>query len=98
MIRRSYRELFQIAKVSGSLAWHRHASEDAPFLDPKGRTSVHLRYRDISLGVRELRMVPQEMGPRPLSDEQAWLVGVERRDTVITGDASGDRTARAERN
>jgi mannose-6-phosphate isomerase-like protein (cupin superfamily) len=86
----------KLVKVQGSFEWHRHEKEDELFLVTKGRMTVRLRDRDISLEEGELVVVPRGVEHMPVAREEAWVVLLEPKSTVNTGDTGGNRTVSPE--
>jgi mannose-6-phosphate isomerase-like protein (cupin superfamily) len=86
----------KIVKLQGSFEWHRHEKEDELFLVTKGRMTVRLRDRDIPLEEGEFVVVPRGMEHMPVAPEEAWVVLLEPKSTVNTGDAGGERTVAPE--
>lgn len=86
----------KIAKVSGEFVWHRHPEEDELFLVLKGRLTIRLRDRDVSLKEGELAVVPRGVEHMPFAEGEARLMLIEPKSTVNTGDESNERTAAAE--
>jgi mannose-6-phosphate isomerase-like protein (cupin superfamily) len=75
-----------VVKVLGEFVWHAHADTDDFFLVLKGRLRLQLRDGEVLLGPGELFVVPQGVEHRPVADEEAHLMLIERRGTPNTGD------------
>lgn len=86
----------KIVKLQGGFVWHRHEREDELFLVSKGRLTVQLRDRDISLGEGEFFIVPRGVEHRPVALEEAHVLVLEPKSTVSTGEAGGDGTVASE--
>jgi len=86
----------KIVKVQGSFEWHRHENEDELFLVTKGRMTIRLRERDIPLEEGELLVVPRGIEHMPVAADEAWVMLLEPKSTVNTGDAGGARTVSPE--
>jgi mannose-6-phosphate isomerase-like protein (cupin superfamily) len=85
----------QVVKLDGPFVWHKHDETDDFFLVVKGRLTIQLRGRDdVELEAGELFVVPRGVEHCPTADEEAHVLLIEPRDTVNTGDAGGERTAR----
>jgi len=82
----------KIAKLQGSFEWHRHEHEDELFYLVKGRLKIRLRDRDIALNEGELVVIPKGTEHLPEAQQEAWVMVLERKSTVNTGDAGGERT------
>lgn len=86
----------KIVKLQGEFIWHRHEEEDEFFLVTKGRLTVQLRDREISLGEGEFFIVPKGVEHRPVAEEEAHVLVLEPKSTVNTGDALGGGTLASE--
>lgn len=86
----------KIAKLQGSFEWHRHEQEDELFYLVKGRLVIRLRDRDITLNEGELFVVPKGTEHLPVAEHEAWVMVLESKSAVNTGDAGGERTASPE--
>lgn len=82
----------KIVKLRGEFVWHRHESEDELFLVTKGEFTVRLRDRDVRLREGELFVVPRGVEHMPVAAREAHVLLLERKSTVNTGDAGGERT------
>jgi mannose-6-phosphate isomerase-like protein (cupin superfamily) len=76
-----------VAKLKGPFVWHKHDDTDDFFLVLKGRLTIELRDRTVTLGPGELFVVPRGVEHRPVADEEVHLLLIERTGTPNTGDA-----------
>lgn len=81
----------KLAKLEGEFVWHRHEHEDELFLVVKGRLKMQLRTGDLELGPGELVIVPRNVEHCPAAAEECWVLLVEPRTTLNTGDAVDPR-------
>jgi mannose-6-phosphate isomerase-like protein (cupin superfamily) len=81
-----------VVKVQGDFVWHKHDETDDFFMVVKGHLTIQLRDRDVELDEGELFVVPRGVEHCPRADEEAWVLLIEPRDTVNTGDAGGELT------
>jgi len=86
----------KIAKLKGSFEWHRHEREDELFYLVKGRLLIRLRDREITLNEGELFVVPKGTEHLPVAPDEAWVMVLERKTAVNTGDVGGERTVAPE--
>ena len=86
----------KIAKLQGSFEWHRHIREDEFFYLVKGRLTIRLRDRDIALNEGELFVVPKGTEHLPVAPDEAWVMVLEPKTAVNTGEVTGDRTTAPE--
>ena len=84
-----------VVKVQGDFVWHKHLDTDDFFMVVKGHLTIQLRDRNVELDEGELFVVPRGVGHCPRADEEAWVLLIEPRDTVNTGDAGGPLTTEA---
>ena len=75
-----------VAKLKGPFVWHKHDDTDDFFLVLKGRLTIELRDRAVTLGPGELFVVPRGVEHRPVADEEVHLLLIERTGTPNTGD------------
>jgi mannose-6-phosphate isomerase-like protein (cupin superfamily) len=83
----------QIVKINGPFVWHKHDDTDDFFLVVKGRITIQLRDREVTLREGELFVVPRGVEHCPSADEEALVLLIEPRGTPNTGDAGGALTA-----
>jgi len=75
-----------VVKVHGEFVWHKHDDTDDFFLVLSGHLTIQLRDRDVELSPGELFVVPRGVEHRPVADEEAHVLLIERRGTPNTGD------------
>ena len=83
-----------VVRVKGEFVWHKHDDTDDFFLVLSGRLTIQLRDRDVELEQGEMFIVPRGVEHCPKADEEAHVLLIEPKETVNTGDAGGDLTAR----
>lgn len=74
-----------VVKVKGEFVWHRHDDTDDLFLVLRGRITIRLRDRDVTLGPGELFVVPKGVEHCPVAEEEAHLLLIEPTGTPNTG-------------
>ncbi len=74
-----------LAKAMGEFVWHKHDDTDDLFLIVKGRLTIRLRDRDVTLGPGELFVVPRGVEHCPVAEEETHMLLIERRGTPNTG-------------
>jgi mannose-6-phosphate isomerase-like protein (cupin superfamily) len=82
----------KLVKFQGDFVWHAHADEDELFLVVRGRMRMGLRGGDVELSEGELFIVPKGTDHRPSADEECWVVLLEPRSTLNTGNVTNERT------
>lgn len=85
----------KVVKLQGEFVWHHHENEDELFLVVKGRLTMGLQSGDIELSEGELFIVPKGVEHKPSAREECWIVLIEPRGTLNTGNVVGDRTVAA---
>jgi len=87
----------KVVTVLGEFVWHAHPDTDELFLVLAGELTIDLREdgvdRVVVLRPHDVFVVPRGVEHRPRADVETSAVLIERRGTVNTGDAGGDRTA-----
>ncbi len=81
-----------VVKVRGEFVWHKHDETDDFFLVLDGRLTIQLRDRDIELERGEMFVVPRGIEHCPKADDDAYVLLIEPKGTVNTGDAGGALT------
>ena len=75
-----------VAKLNGEFVWHKHDDTDDFFYVIKGRMTIELRDRSVSLAPGELFIVPKGVEHRPVATEEVHLMFIEQTGTPNTGD------------
>jgi len=75
-----------VVKAQGEFVWHKHDDTDDFFLVLKGRLTIELRDRAITLGPGELFVVPKGVEHRPVAQEEVHILLIEPSGTPNTGD------------
>ncbi len=82
----------KVAKVHGTLAWHRHDDEDELFLVLEGRLRLEFEDGAVELSAGQMHVVPKGVRHNPVAEDECLLLLVERKSTLHTGDVVTDRT------
>ena len=82
----------KVAKVQGSLAWHRHENEDELFLILKGRLCIAMEHGSVDLREGEMFVVPKGVLHNPVADQECHILLIERKSTLHTGDLIAEKT------
>jgi mannose-6-phosphate isomerase-like protein (cupin superfamily) len=77
-----------VVKAKGDFVWHKHDDTDDFFLVLKGRLTIELRDRSVTLGPGELFVVPKGVEHRPVAAEETHVLLIEPTGTPNTGDAA----------
>jgi len=84
----------KLVKLEGEFVWHHHEREDELFLVVKGRLTIKLRTREIDLREGEFVIIPRGVEHLPVAREECWVLLLEPRSTLNTGNVAGERTVR----
>jgi len=79
----------KLAKLRGSLTWHRHEYEDELFYVLRG--SLTIEYdggRAVHLKPGSIHVVPRGVLHNPVAKEECWIVLIETVTTKHTGDVN----------
>ena len=82
----------KLAKLKGEFVWHHHDDEDEMFLVVKGRLTIKLRDRDISLEEGEFAIIPKGVEHMPLAKDEVHVLLLEPKTTRNTGNVENERT------
>ncbi|HSS44041.1 MAG TPA: cupin domain-containing protein [Thermoanaerobaculia bacterium] len=82
----------KLVKVQGEFLWHHHEKEDELFLVVKGRLRIRFRDRDVDLEENEFLIVPRGVEHMPVAEEEAWVLLLEPKTTLNTGNVENERT------
>ena len=82
----------KVAKVHGTLAWHRHENEDELFLILQGHLRIEMESGSVELGEGEVFVVPKGVRHNPVADAECHLMLIERQTTLHTVDVVTDKT------
>lgn len=85
-------QLVKLARFHGEFVWHRHEQEDELFLVVRGRLTIRLRDREVTVREGEFFIVPRGTEHQPVAEDEVQVLLFEPASTVNTGDADGDRT------
>ena len=82
----------KLVKFKGEFVWHHHETEDELFLVVKGKLLIKLRDRDIWLQEGEFVIIPKGIDHLPIADEEAYVILLEPKTTLNTGNTQNERT------
>ena len=86
----------KLAKVQGEFVWHYHENEDELFYVVKGRLTIKLRERDLTIREGEFVVIPKGVEHMPLAEDEVWIMMLEPKTTSNTGNLENERTVEAE--
>jgi mannose-6-phosphate isomerase-like protein (cupin superfamily) len=82
----------KLVKLKGEFVWHHHETEDELFLVVKGSLQIKLRDQDIFLAEGEFVIIPRGVEHLPIADEEAYVLLLEPKTTLNTGNVGNERT------
>jgi len=83
----------KVAKVQGTLAWHKHENEDELFFILKGRLRIEMDAGDsVELAEGQMFVVPKGVRHNPVAEEECHVMLIERKSTLHTGDVVTEKT------
>ena len=86
----------KLAKLRGEFVWHHHELEDELFLVVRGRLTMELRDRTLTLDPGELVVIPRGVEHRPVAAEgDVEVLLFEPASTLNTGNVRDARTVDA---
>ncbi len=82
----------KIVKVKGEFVWHHHDDTDELFWVYRGELLIHLKDRVVLLRQDEMFVVPKNVEHKTAALDETWIIMIEPRDTVNTGNVVSDKT------
>src|SRR5574341_1217984 len=82
----------KLVKFKGEFVWHHHEAEDELFLVVKGQMTIKFRDGDLTLNEGEFVIVPKGVEHMPVAKEEVWVVLLEPKSTLNTGNVRNERT------
>lgn len=85
-------QFVKVAKLKGTLTWHKHDDEDELFFIVKGRLVIEYENDRVVLNEGDIHVVPKGTLHNPVAEEECWIALVETVSTQHTGDVQVDQT------
>jgi mannose-6-phosphate isomerase-like protein (cupin superfamily) len=82
----------KVVKLQGEFVWHHHEEEDELFLVVKGTLRMGLRDGEVEVSEGEIFIVPRGVEHRPAADAECWVLLLEPKSTLNTGNVLNERT------
>ena len=82
----------KVAKLHGTLAWHKHEFEDEMFFILKGQLRIEMEDRMVDLSEGEVFVVPRNVRHNPIAEQECHVLLIERKSTQHTGDVVTSKT------
>lgn len=82
----------KVAKLKGTLTWHKHDDEDELFHILKGELIIEYEDQKVHLKEGDLHVVPKGKMHNPIAEEECWIALIETVTTKHTGDVVTEQT------
>lgn len=82
----------KVAKLKGTLTWHKHDDEDELFYVLKGRLVIEFKDDQVVLNKGDMYVVPRGKLHNPVAEEECWIALIETVSTKHTGDVVVEKT------
>ncbi len=80
------------AKMQGEFVWHKHDDIDELFIVVAGQLTIMMRDGEVLLQAGESFIVPKGVEHKPIANDEAHVLLVEKAGTLNTGDRRTDKT------
>ena len=85
-------QFIKVAKLKGTLTWHKHDDEDELFYILKGRLIIEYENDRVVLNEGDFHVVPKGTMHNPVAEKECWIALIETVSTKHTGDVVIDKT------
>ncbi len=82
----------KIAKLKGTLIWHKHDDEDELFHIIKGKLTIEYENEKVNLKEGDMHVVTKGLLHNPVADDECWIALIEAVTTKHTGDIIMNKT------
>jgi mannose-6-phosphate isomerase-like protein (cupin superfamily) len=82
----------KVAKVQGTLTWHAHDDEDELFFVLRGSLKIEMEQQTVCLNEGEMFVVPKGVRHNPIAEDECWILLIERKSTLHTGNTVSEKT------
>lgn len=79
-------------KLKGEFIWHSHEHEDELFLVVKGKFSMKLEDKTVTIHEGEFFIIPREVEHKPVAEEEVHILLFEPATTLNTGNVQNEIT------
>lgn len=85
----------KLVKIKDEFVWHLHEEEDEVFIVVKGEITIQFRDQNLTAKEGEMIFVPKKVEHCPIAKEEAWVMVIEPKTTLNTGNAKdSDKTVK----
>ena len=85
-------QYIKVAKLKGTLAWHKHDDEDELFYICKGNLTIEYEDSKVEFNESDFHVVPKGKLHNPVAEAECWVALIETVTTTHTGDVVIDKT------
>lgn len=89
-------DYIKLAKFKGEIVWHNHENEDEMFYVIRGSFDMHLENEVVTLKAGDFYVVKKGIMHQPVSNEECWVMLIEKKETKHTGDVASEMTKSVE--
>ncbi len=89
-------QYIKVAKLKGTLTWHKHDHEDELFYVLRGQLIIEYEDDRVVLNEGDFHVVPKGTMHNPVAEAECWIVLIETVTTKHTGDVVIDKTRSVE--
>ena len=86
----------KLVKLQGEFVWHHHDNEDEMFYVIKGQLLMKLEDRDVLLNEGDMIVIPKGIEHMPVAPDEVWIMLIEPKTTLNTGNIENERTVEAQ--
>ena len=86
----------KLARLKGEFVWHHHEVEDELFLVIKGTLTIRTHSRDLIINEGEFAIIPRMQEHCPVAENEVWVVLLEPKSTLNTGNVQDEHTVNAD--
>jgi mannose-6-phosphate isomerase-like protein (cupin superfamily) len=85
----------QLVKIRGEFVWHDH-EDDELFIVVKGHLTIQFRGQNLEADPGEMILIPRKVEHCPKVDEEVWIILMDKKGTVNTGNVRDDEKTATE--
>ena len=82
----------KLARLQGEFVWHKHDQEDELFVIVKGTLLMKFHDHEVTVREGEILVVPKGVEHCPVAAEEVFVMLIEPKGTLHTGDVQVDQT------
>lgn len=86
----------KLARLKGEFVWHHHENEDELFFVIKGTLTIRTEQDDLVIGAGEFAVIPRMLSHCPVAEDEVWVMLIEPKSTLNTGNVQDEHTVEAD--